>query len=272
MPYKLKSSARKSRRNKKTGIIAGVVLLIAVIALGAFYVFGQPALRYGLIVGVEGSGSTDVTGTQVYNAGTSVAVKATPGPGMILSKWLVNGSSVGSANPYVMTMSENRNLTAVFASGKVLLQTSMGNITIQLRDDMPITAANFKNLVDAGIYDGTLFHRVISNFMVQGGDPTGTGMGDPSIPNIQDEFSSNSTRNRVDRGTIAMANTGEPNSGSSQFFLSVVYNSHLNNKHPVFGDVIEGMDVVDAISNVATDSSDKPLQDVTLIKATMLPS
>jgi len=69
-----------------------------------------------------------------------------------------------------------------------------------------------------------------------------------------------------------MANTGEPNSGSSQFFLSVVYNSHLNNKHPVFGDVIEGMDVVDSISNVATDSSDKPLQDVTLIKATMLPS
>jgi peptidylprolyl isomerase len=169
-------------------------------------------------------------------------------------------------------MSENRNLTAVFASGKVLLQTSMGNITIQLRDDMPVTAANFKNLVEAGVYDGTIFHRVISNFMVQGGDPTGTGMGDPSIPNIQDEFSSNSTRNRVDRGTIAMANTGEANSGSSQFFLSVVYNSHLNNKHPVFGEVIEGMDVVDSISNVATDSSDKPLQDVTLIKATMLPS
>ena len=271
MPHKLKSTARRSRRNKKIGIAIGVIFLVVILAAAAFYVFGQPIPRYGLLVDVGGSGSTNATGTHMYNAGTLVAVQAAPGSGVMLSEWLLNDTSVGSVNPYVVTMSENRNLTAVFTSGKVLLQTSMGNITIQLRDDMPITMSNFRNLVAQGTYDGTIFHRVISDFMIQGGDPTGTGSGDPSIPNIQDEFSSNGTRNRVDRGTLAMANTGAPDSGSSQFFISVVYNSHLDNKHPVFGDVIAGMDVVDSISKVATDSSDKPLQDVTLIRATLLP-
>ncbi len=270
MPKKLRSSARRSRRNRKIGIIAGLILLAAVIGMGAFYIYGQPKPKYSLLVGSIGSGSTNVTGTQTYNSGDLVAVKATPGSGMILSGWFVNGTSVGAANPYIVPISENRNLTAVFASGKVLLQTSMGNITIQLRDDMPITSANFYHLVKDGTYDGTIFHRVIENFMIQGGDPTGTGTGDPSIPNIQDEFSANSTRTRVDRGTLAMANTGEPNSGSSQFFISVVNNNHLDNKHPVFGDVVNGMDVVDAISKVAT-SADRPLQDVTLIKAEILP-
>ena len=270
MPKKLKSSARKSRRNKKIGIVA-FIGIVAVIAVAAFYVLGQPSAKYGLVVGAVGSGSTNVTGTQTYNSGTAVAVKATPGSGMILKEWLINGSSVGSANPYVVSMSDNRNLTAVFTSGKVLLQTSMGDITIQLRDDMPITTANFVNLVEKGTYDGTIFHRVIADFMIQGGDPTGTGSGDPSIPKILDEFSTNSTRNRVEIGTIAMANTGLANSGSSQFFISVKYNSHLDGKHPVFGDVIEGMDVVLAISKVSTDGSDKPLQSVTLTKAEIIP-
>jgi peptidylprolyl isomerase len=152
-------------------------------------------------------------------------------------------------------------------STKVLLQTSMGNITIELRNDMPITTGNFINLVQQGKYDGTIFHRVIPNFMIQGGDPTGTGFGDPSIPNIQDEFTSN---NKNIRGTIAMANTGQPNSGSSQFFINVIYNSHLDNKHPVFGTVISGMDIVDAISKVSTNQNDKPLQDVTIVRAELI--
>ena len=274
MPRKLKASARKSRRNRNIALAIGLLAVIAVVIV-AFFVFSQPSPKYGLFVGVIGSGSANVTGTQTYDSGTTVAVQATPSSGMILSEWLVNGTSVGSANPYVVTMSENRNLTAVFTEmlnpGKVLLQTSMGDIMIQLRNDMPITTANFRNLVQQGIYDGTIFHRVIDNFMIQGGDPTGTGFGDPSIPTIEDEFSSNSTHNRVDRGTIAMANTGAPDSGSSQFFISVVYNGHLDNKHPVFGDVIEGMDVVDAISKVARDASDKPLEDVIIIKAEILP-
>src|SRR5659263_289249 len=96
---------------------------------------------------------------------------------------------------------------------KVLLHTSMGDITIQLRNDMPMTTGNFKNLVQKGTFNGTIFHRVIPGFMIQGGDPTGTGYGDPSIPNIKDEIGTN---NHNYNGTIAMANTGQPNSGSSQ--------------------------------------------------------
>src|ERR1700690_1021235 len=88
---------------------------------------------------------------------------------------------------------------------KVLLQTSMGDITIALRNDMPITTGNFKKLVQQGKYNGTIFHRVIPGFMIQGGDPTGTGYGDPSIPNIKDEFTND---NHNVRGTIAMANAG----------------------------------------------------------------
>ena len=160
---------------------------------------------------------------------------------------------------------------------KVLFETSMGDITIQLRDDMPITTTNFKNLVQDGTYDNTIFHRVKEEFMIQGGDPMGTGVGDPSIPNIQDEFSSVAENNKNKRVTIAMANKGQqyPNSGSSQFFINVVYNNHLDNLHPVFGDVIDGMDVVDAISLVLTDGdppagNNKPLEDVVLIRATLI--
>ena len=192
MPKKLKSSARKSRRNKRIGVVAAIAIL-AVVVIVAIYIFNQPAPQYGLLVGVVGSGSTNVTGTQMYNSGAMVAIQATPGSGTILREWLVNGTPIGSANPYIATISENRNLTAVFISDKVLLQTSMGNITIRLRDDMPITTNNFIDLVEDGTYDGTIFHRVTTDFMIQGGDPTGTGMGDPSIPNIQDEYSNNST-------------------------------------------------------------------------------
>lgn len=152
------------------------------------------------------------------------------------------------------------------SAGKVLLQTTMGNITIQLRDDRPITTENFKKLVQQGVYDDTIFHRVIANFMIQGGDPTGTGYGDPSIPNIQDELSGNNLNNR---GTISMANTGQANTGSSQFFINTVDNNYLDTKHSVFGTVISGMDVVDAISNVATDG-EKPLTDVRIIKAEIM--
>ncbi len=149
---------------------------------------------------------------------------------------------------------------------KVLLSTNMGDITIQLYDDMPITTANFKKLVQQGTYDGTIFHRVIDEFMIQGGDPTGTGYGDPSIPSIKDEFTDH---NRNDRGTISMANSG-PNTGSSQFFINVVDNNYLDSKHPVFGKVIEGMDVVDNIAKVETDENDRPIQDVRIVKAELV--
>ncbi len=145
---------------------------------------------------------------------------------------------------------------------EVLLKTSMGDITIQLYDDMPITTGNFKKLVESGFYDGTIFHRVIDGFMIQGGDPTGTGRGGPGYT-IKDEFTDH---NRNNRGTIAMANAG-PNTGGSQFFINLVDNSYLDKAHPVFGKVIEGMDIVDKIGKVKTDSNDKPLEDVQIISA-----
>ena len=150
---------------------------------------------------------------------------------------------------------------------KVLLHTNMGDITIELRSDMPITTGNFKNLVQKGTFNGTIFHRVIPGFMIQGGDPTGTGYGDPSIPEIKDEFT---RTNRNDRGTIAMANAG-PNSGSSQFFINQVNNNFLDSKHPAFGKVTAGMDVVDKIAKVQTGSNDKPRTNVTIISASIVP-
>jgi peptidylprolyl isomerase len=146
----------------------------------------------------------------------------------------------------------------------VKLETTMGNITLDLRPDMPITAGNFEKLVKQGYYDGVIFHRVINGFMIQGGDPTGTGRGG-STP-IRDEFTKN---NKNSRGTIAMANAG-PNTGSSQFFINLVDNNFLDTKHPAFGKVVEGMDVVDKIGKVRTDSGDRPITPVKILKATVI--
>ena len=148
-------------------------------------------------------------------------------------------------------------------SNVVLLETSMGDIKIELYDDMPITTGNFKNLVEQGIYDGTIFHRVIDDFMIQGGEPIGT-----TIPTIQDEFTDH---NRNERSTVAMANSG-PNTGSSQFFINLVYNEHLDTGHPVFGQVIEGMHVVDRIGKEETsgEPDHRPLQEVEIIKAELI--
>jgi peptidylprolyl isomerase len=149
---------------------------------------------------------------------------------------------------------------------QVLLETNYGNIILELRNDQPITAGNFKSLVEKKVYDGVIFHRIIPGFMIQGGDPTGTGYGDPRIPKIKDEFNG---IQKNDRTTIAMANAG-PNTGSSQFFINLVNNNFLDNKHPVFGQVIQGMDVVDKIAAVQTDSNDKPLSEVKIIKASVI--
>ncbi len=148
---------------------------------------------------------------------------------------------------------------------KVLLKTNMGDITIQLYDDMPITTGNFKSLVEKGFYDGVIFHRIIDGFMIQGGDPEGTGMGGPDYF-IKDEFTDH---NRNERGTISMANAG-PNTGGSQFFINLVDNSFLDSKHPAFGKVIAGMDVVDAIAKVSKDANDRPLKEVKIIEAKMV--
>jgi len=155
---------------------------------------------------------------------------------------------------------------------KIKLQTTEGDIVIELYSDMPITAGNFKKLVEEGFYDGTIFHRVIEDFMIQGGDPTGTGAGGPGYV-IKDEFVAGHSNVR---GTISMANAG-PDSGGSQFFINLVDNTYLDydkppftSKHPVFGEVLEGMDVVDKIGKVQTGAGDKPIDEVKIIKASIL--
>lgn len=146
-----------------------------------------------------------------------------------------------------------------------VLETSIGNIEIELFEkDMPITAGNFRKLIEQGFYNNTIFHRVIPDFMIQGGDPTGTGMGGPGYK-IKDEFTKN---NRNDRGTIAMANAG-PNTGGSQFFINVVNNNYLDKMHPVFGKVVKGLDVADKISRVKRDRNDSPLEKIVIKKATI---
>ena len=126
----------------------------------------------------------------------------------------------------------------------------------------PNTVANFISLVEDGFYDGLIFHRVIPGFMIQGGDPNGTGMGGPDY-SINGEFSSNGFENTLthERGVLSMARTQDPNSAGSQFFIMTEAASHLDGDYAAFGRVIEGMEVVDEIVAAERDGNDKPLQD-----------
>ena len=153
---------------------------------------------------------------------------------------------------------------------KVALETTQGTIVIELyTGQMPITASNFVKLVNEKFYDGVIFHRVIDGFMIQGGDPTGTGAGGPGYK-IKDEFTGSDLDKNL-RGTVSMANAG-PNTGGSQFFLNLLDNNFLDGKHPVFGRVVEGMDVVDKIAQVKTDGdppigNNRPLKEDKIISA-----
>ncbi len=157
---------------------------------------------------------------------------------------------------------------------KVLLETSAGNITIDLRTDKPITSGNFINLVQQGKYDGSTFHRTVSSFMIQGGKVSGT------VAAIQDEIGSN---NRNTNYTIAMAKTSQPNSATSEFFINIEdnglkYAPNFDSTYTVFGTVTEGKDVVDAIANApATENPyisgeiSVPVNPVTITRATIVP-
>ncbi len=143
---------------------------------------------------------------------------------------------------------------------RATLHTNRGAIAIELfDDDAPKTVENFKKLAADGFYDGVIFHRVIPDFMIQGGDPTGTGSGGPGYT-FEDEFNDH----KVERGALAMANAG-PNTNGSQFFIVTADSAPwLDGKHTVFGRVTDGMEAVDAISELDTDSRDKPHDDVTI--------
>jgi cyclophilin family peptidyl-prolyl cis-trans isomerase len=151
---------------------------------------------------------------------------------------------------------------------EVLLVTSMGNITIELYDDMPITTGNFRNLVKAGDYDGTLFNRVARGFVIQGGDVSAKGI---VVPPIKDELPN---KHSNVRGAVAMAKTSQPNSATSQFFIDLndTNAAQLDSFYSVFGYVTNGMDVVDAISRVPINpvngpDDGSPITPVTIITA-----
>ncbi len=148
-----------------------------------------------------------------------------------------------------------------------------GIIKLKLRPDVaPITVANFEKLVGEGFYNGLIFHRVIAGFMVQGGDPTGTGMGG-SADNIKGEFAINGVPNNLShkRGVISMARTQIPDSASSQFFICHADATFLDGQYAAFGEVVEGIEVVDRIACVDTDMRDKPIRDVVMEEVTLTP-
>lgn len=158
-----------------------------------------------------------------------------------------------------MSFKETKNVT-----NYVKIEMSDGkSIVIRLEEKYaPITVENFKNLVKNGFYDGLIFHRVINDFMIQGGDPTGTGMGG-SKNTVKGEFAANGVNNPIshDRGVISMARSRMYNSASSQFFICHADVPYLDGQYAAFGKVVEGMETVDAIASVPTDRADKPLSE-----------
>jgi peptidylprolyl isomerase len=166
--------------------------------------------------------------------------------------FLINGISAGAEN---------------MADTIVVLETTQGNIELKLMPQVaPKACENFMELAKKGYYDGVIFHRVIKNFMIQGGDPTGTGRGGESIwgKPFEDEVTPEVQFDRI--GLLAMANAG-PNTNGSQFFISTAKTPWLNMRHTIFGEVISGYDVVQKIENTATDPSDKPLSEQKIIRA-----
>ncbi len=173
---------------------------------------------------------------------------------------LIFGIVIVALTSFLISCGEETMRTATF-------ETSLGTFTVELSDRTPSTTKNFIDLASAGFYDGTKFHRVIAGFMIQGGDPLTKddlmkprwGTGGPGYE-IIDEFDPSLSNVR---GTLSMANHG-PNTGGSQFFINVADNTYLDNKHAVFGTVVDGRDVVNRISRANTNELDQPIEDITL--------
>lgn len=149
----------------------------------------------------------------------------------------------------------------------IKIETSMGDIEAKLfSKEAPKTVENFVTLAKKGFYDGLIFHRVIPKFMIQTGDPTGTGRGGPGYK-FNDEFSPQLRHSKA--GILSMANAG-PNTNGSQFFITEIATPWLDNRHSVFGEVSKGLEIISAIATVAVDGQDKPLKPVTMKKVSVL--
>ncbi|MDX1568614.1 MAG: peptidylprolyl isomerase [Longimicrobiales bacterium] len=147
------------------------------------------------------------------------------------------------------------------ANRNAVIETNHGTVTVELFEERaPRTTKNFIDLAEDGFYDGVIFHRVIEDFMIQGGDPTGTGRGGPGHT-IQDEF--HPELRHDSEGILSMANSG-PNTGGSQFFITLAATPWLDDRHAVFGRVVDGMDVVEEIGSVDTDAQDRPREEVVM--------
>jgi cyclophilin family peptidyl-prolyl cis-trans isomerase len=229
---------RKSSKKKsnKTLFLAIGIIAIIIIGVGAYIIFGQLANQ-------PANATPTPTPTPIPTASTSPS--ATP------------------TDPHYVNPT------------KVLLQTSVGNITLEMRTDKPITTANFINIVNHGWYDGTIFHRVIAGFMIQGGAISQTN------PSIADEIGND---NHNTAYTITMAKTSQPNSATSEFFINVADNSKItyqdgttfDGTYSVFGRVVAGQSVVNAIANAQvsadphTGEMSSPVQPVSIVKATII--
>ena len=165
-----------------------------------------------------------------------------------------------------LAQADNNGGTKKVANRIAVFETNLGTFEIELFEDRaPKTTKNFIDLTEKGFYDGIIFHRVIDGFMIQGGDPTGTGMGGPGYT-IDDEFGEGLKHDS--EGILSMANAG-PNTGGSQFFITLDKTPWLDGHHAVFGKVIKGMEVVKKIGKVDTDFSDRPLENVVMKKVTI---
>ena len=175
-------------------------------------------------------------------------------------------TSVVASSTVPVTSTTNSSTSSM---NTITIETSKGSIVFETyTNDAPKTSENFVTLANKGFYNGVIFHRVISGFMIQGGDPTGTGMGGPGYK-FADELNpaTDSYKKGYVRGTVAMANSG-PNTNGSQFFI-MHKDTPLPNAYTIFGHVVSGMDVVDAIAAVQVNDSDRPIQDVVIKKVTV---
>jgi cyclophilin family peptidyl-prolyl cis-trans isomerase len=164
------------------------------------------------------------------------------------------------------TIKQEGNILADDKNVVVKFETTLGDFKVTLfMDKAPITAGNFKSLVEEGFFNGIIFHRVIDGFMIQGGDPTGTGRGG-SKKIIPDEFGEGLKHDK--KGMLSMANSG-PNTGSSQFFITLAPTPWLDGKHAIFGEVTEGMDIVEKIGKTQVGPGDRPVTEVKMIKVTI---
>ena len=228
-------------------------LIGLILVLGGLYFVWPSAIKAPAQIENNTPVITQVDATTTGSVATSTEVVAT------------STVKVTSSTPVINKIIKNRMNT-------ITLDTNKGKIVFQTYDaDAPKASANFVTLANKGFYNGVIFHRVIKGFMIQGGDPTGTGRGGPGYK-FADELDPNtaSAKEGYTRGTVAMANSGPDTNGSQFFIMHADY--PLPHNYTIFGKVISGLDVVDSIANSATDPLDKPLQDIVINKVTVNPS